>query len=56
MSCEYSKYCMCATCEYQLNNSGKGCCSGCADCMREKQQVHDVWTCTKYMRKEILRN
>lgn len=49
-------HCMCKTCEYQLNNTGKECCSGCDDCMREQKQVHDVWSCTKYERKDYLRS
>lgn len=54
--CEYGKYCMCSTCFYQINNSGRECCTTCVDCAREGKQVHDVWSCTKYMRKEYLRN
>lgn len=53
--CEYSKYCMCQTCEYQINNTGKECCNTCADCYREDEQIHDIWSCTKYERKKFLR-
>ena len=52
--CDYGKYCMCQTCQYQ-----QGCkednCNYCFDCLREKKQIHDVWHCTRYMRKEQLR-
>lgn len=48
-ACEYGEYCMCATCHYQED------CSYCADCTEAQKQMHDVWTCTKYMRKEHLR-
>lgn len=54
--CKYGEYCMCATCEYQLNNSDRGSCSKCDDCYREDKQVHDVWSCTVYERKRILRS
>ena len=47
--CEYGEYCMCATCHYQED------CSNCADCVSNNKQMHDIWTCTKYMRKEYLR-
>lgn len=47
---------MCATCEYQLNNSDRRSCSECDDCYRENKQVHDVWSCTKYERKIVLRS
>ena len=53
--CKYGKYCMCQTCEYQINNTGKECCNTCADCHREDKQVHDIWSCTKYERKGYLR-
>lgn len=53
MKCGYGKYCMCQTCEYQL--SKKEGCYKCADCVGEKKQIHDVWTCTKYERKKHLR-
>lgn len=54
--CKYGEHCMCATCEFQLNNSGRRSCSECDDCYRENKQVHDVWSCTKYERKIILRS
>lgn len=44
-------YCMCKTCMKQFNN-----CIHCSDCIRENKQVHDIWYCPKYMRKEHLRN
>ena len=47
--CEFGEYCMCATCFYQND------CSNCADCMSNNNQIHDIWSCTKYMRKEHLR-
>lgn len=47
--CEYGKYCMCATCTYKEK------CDECGDCLRGKKQIHDIWTCTKYERKEELR-
>jgi len=47
--CEYGKYCLCATCHYQED------CADCADCTEAQEQMHDIWTCTKYMRKERLR-
>ena len=53
--CKYSQYCMCQTCEYQINNTGKECCTTCADCRRENEQIHDIWSCTKYERKKFLR-
>ena len=53
--CKYSEYCMCQTCEFQSNNSSKECCNSCNDCEREKRQVHDVWSCTKYERSKYLR-
>ena len=48
-ACEYGEYCMCATCHYQED------CYYCADCTEAKKQMHDIWTCTKYMRKEYMR-
>lgn len=48
--CAYGKYCMCATCSFQND-----CSSNCADCMSNNKQIHDIWSCTKYMRKEHLR-
>ena len=47
--CEYGEYCMCATCHYQED------CSYCTDCTESQKQIHDIWSCTKYMRKECLR-
>ena len=50
ISCAYGNYCMCATCSFQND-----CSSNCADCMSNNKQIHDIWSCTKYMRKEHLR-
>ena len=47
--CGYGEYCMCATCHYQKD------CVYCKDCEEAQKQMHDIWTCTKYMRKEHLR-
>lgn len=43
--CEFGKMCMCNSCKYQK------VCKLCSDCLREKKQIHDVWSCTKYERK-----
>ena len=53
--CKYNKYCMCQTCKYQMDKDSYNLCSGCEDCIHNDRQMHDIWACTKYERKEHLR-